>query len=75
MATAKILLYKSKQKADGTYPIVLRIIHNQKLAYTYLDWIDEEDWDIDKQEVKRRHPHSIRLNLLIADKKRTIREL
>lgn len=70
MASSKILLYKSKQKADGRYPIAIRIIKDRRPKYIYIDWILEKDWNKEDQTVKSSHPNSKRLNNLIL-KKRT----
>ena len=65
MASSKVLLYKSKKKADGRYPIAIRIIKDRKPKYIYIDWIFESDWDEEKVKVKHSHPNSKRINNLI----------
>ena len=69
MASVKLLLYKSKLKSDGRYPIVLRIIKERKIEYLCLDWIYENEWDFDKSIVRRKHPSSKRLNNFIVKKR------
>lgn len=68
MASVKALLYKSKTKADGRYPIAIRIIIDRKVKYLCLNWIHEKDWDDGKKEVKSSHPNSMRLNNVILKK-------
>lgn len=68
MASSKILLYKSKQKSDGRYPIVIRVIKDRRPKYIYIDWVFEKDWNEDTRQVKSSHPNSKRLNNLILKK-------
>ena len=68
MASARIILYRSKQKADGRYPITLRITKDRKSSYTYLEWIDQEHWDKNRNKVKSSHPNSKRLNNYLLKK-------
>lgn len=68
MASSKILLYKSKQKSDGRYPIVVRVIKDRRPKYIYIDWVVEDDWDYKTSQVKSSHPNSKRLNNLIIKK-------
>lgn len=69
MASAKVILYKSKKKKDGTHPLVLRIIKDRKSKYVFLKhWIKESDWDDPQGKVRKSHPNSQRLNNLIIKK-------
>ncbi len=68
MISTKILLYKSKQKADGQFPIALRLIKDRKPKYIYLEYVFEKDWDIKKNKVKSSHIHSARINNLLINK-------
>ena len=69
MAHVKVLLYKSKKRKDGTYPIVLRITINRKPKYIFLkQYIKEFDWDDIKCRVRKSHPNSKRLNNYILNK-------
>ncbi|HTN45539.1 MAG TPA: site-specific integrase [Flavipsychrobacter sp.] len=68
MATLKIVLKKDK-KDDGTYPLVIRITHNRKTTFIYLNQsIKETDWDAESQTVKRSNPAYKRLNSLLVVK-------
>ncbi len=69
MASSKILLYKSKQKKDGTYPIALRIIKDRKVKYIFFSiWIKEEYWNKEDLRVRKSHPNAARINNLILKK-------
>lgn len=68
MATSISVVLRKKKKADGTYPLALRITKDRKSSFIYLGhYINENDWDGDKQRIKKSHPNSVRLNnFLIA---------
>ena len=68
MATVKIILRK-EQRANGTYPLALRITQDRKTSYIYLNYsIKEEDWDSVNHLVKKSHPNSKRLNNFLLKK-------
>lgn len=68
MASLKIVLRKEK-KADGLYPLALRITKDRKQHYIYLDYrISPNDWDKTAQRVKKSHPNAARLNAFILQK-------
>jgi integrase len=68
MATVKVVLRK-EQKKDGTFPLALRITKNRKSSYIYLDYsINADDWDENKQRVKKSHANSTRLNNYLLKK-------
>lgn len=68
MATLKIVLRKEK-KADGLYPLTIRVTKDRKSSYIYTDYrISEKDWDAKESRVKKSHPNSTRLNNLLAKK-------
>lgn len=68
MATIKIVLRK-EIKADGTYPLAIRITKNRKSSFIYLDYsIHPDHWDETKQRVKKSHPNSTRLNNFLLTK-------
>jgi len=55
MATnVKILLDKRRSKKDGTFPLVLRVLHNRKSANISLGYyLLEKDWDDKNERLKR----------------------
>lgn len=68
MATVKVILRK-EIKQDGTSPLAIRITKNRKSSYIYFDYsIKPEDWDAEKQRVKKSHPNSARLNNFLLKK-------
>lgn len=68
MATLKVVLRK-EEKADGTYPLAIRITKDRKSSYIYLEYsIKPSDWDEKAQRVKKTHPNSARLNNFLLKK-------
>lgn len=66
MATIKAVI-KPDKKADGTYPICIRITKDRKTNYVPLGYSATEDqWDKAKGLVRKNYPNSVRLNNLIA---------
>lgn len=57
MATAKIRLEKSRQKKDGTYPVVFQIIHHRKKKVLYSPYHLREECFISEKglAVNRKH--------------------
>ncbi|AUD06698.1 site-specific integrase [Spirosoma pollinicola] len=69
MATINIVLRKEKKK-DGTFPLAIRITKDRKSSYIYFDYsIKSDDWDADKQRVKKSYPNSTWLNNFLSTKK------
>lgn len=69
MATLKIVLRK-KQNKDGTYPLCIRVIKDRKASYISIGHsVNQTDWNLKEQKVKKSHPNSARLNNLILQKK------
>ncbi|MCH8331275.1 MAG: site-specific integrase [Bacteroidetes bacterium] len=75
MSSTKVLLFKSKKKSDGRYPIAIRIIKDRKAKYLFLDWIQEKQWSESKMMVKSSHPNYKQLNNLILQKHAEISDL
>lgn len=68
MASLKVILRKEK-KADGLYPLAIRITKDRKSSYIYLDYrIAVSDWDKASQRVKKSHPNHTRLNNFLLKK-------
>jgi integrase/recombinase XerD len=68
MAVVKIIL-RNEEKADGTYPLAIRITKDRKSSYIYLEHsIKPEQWDKKNQQVKKSHPNSVRLNNYLIKK-------
>lgn len=68
MASVKIVL-RNEKKADGLFPLAIRITKDRKTSYIYLDYrIAESDWDSAAQRVKKSHPNHARLNNFLLTK-------
>jgi integrase/recombinase XerD len=62
MASVKIIL-RPRANKDGTHPLILQIIKDRRTSISHLGHhIKKSDWDDVKQEVKKTHPNSKRLN-------------
>ena len=69
MATINLVLDKRRQKKDGTYPLILRIIQNRKSTYlTTGVFLRAEDWDETGREIRKTHPNHKLLNHSIKKK-------
>ena len=69
MATFKVLLKKQKKKANGQFPLYLRITEKAKPRYISLGIsLFENQWDPLKEQVKS-HENKGRLNAIITKKK------
>ncbi len=65
--TVAVILYKSKELANGEYPLVLRITKNRKRKYKYLSIsCPEKLWDAENNRPKRSHPDKRKLDSIIA---------
>ncbi len=59
----KLILRKEKENKKGLSPLYIRITHQRKSTFKYLDIkIKKEDWNVTSQKVKNTHPNSTRLN-------------
>lgn len=68
MASLKIVLRKNR-KADGSYPLTIRITKDRKTSWIYLNTsLLPGQWDEVKQRVKKSHPNSTRLNNFLSQK-------
>lgn len=68
MVTVAIVL-RAEKKKDGKFPLAIRITKDRKSSFIYLDYrLKKEDWDADKQRVKKTHPNSVRLNNFLLKK-------
>ncbi len=73
-ASAKIVLRK-KPNVNGLYPLAIRITKNRRSTFRHIGhYIDIEDWDEKKLEVKRSHPNADILNNLLSTKLSEVRK-
>src|ERR1035437_9839493 len=65
--TIAVILYKSKELANGEHPLVLRITKNRKRKYQYLSIsCPAKLWDEENNRPKRNHPDKRKLDSIIA---------
>lgn len=68
MSAIKVVLRKKENK-DGTLPLAIRITRDRKASFIHLGYnLNENQWDADRQRVKKSHPNSVRMNNFIAAK-------
>ena len=66
MATLKLTLRTQKLNNSGKAPLYLRITNNRKVQFLSLGIrLEPDQWDEEKQRVKRAHPNSNRINALL----------
>jgi site-specific recombinase XerD len=70
MASASVILFKSKTLKNGEHPIMVRIIKDRKTQYISVGHsCSPELWDFKKEAPKRKHPLFTELSVLIEFKK------
>lgn len=75
MSTSTKIVLRKKPNALGLYPPAIRITKNRRSSYKQIGYyIDLEDWDEKKLEVKKSHPESESLNNLITSKLSEVRK-
>ncbi len=76
MASASIILYKSRQNREGKFPIGIRIIVKRKINYLFLNiHVEEAFWDNKKKQVKSSHNNALLINQLIQSKIKDVQDL
>ena len=69
MASIKLILRNDKVGKDGEAPLYLRLIKDRKTKFISLGVrLQPNEWDEDKQRVKKNHSNSARINALLAQK-------
>ena len=69
MASIKLILRNDKVGKDGEAPLYLRLIKDRKTKFISLGVrLVPNEWDEDKQRVKKNHSNSARINALLAQK-------
>ncbi len=57
MSYTQVILYKSKLLKNGEYPIMIRLIKDQKIKYLSVGHSSTEElWDFNKQRPKKKYP-------------------
>lgn len=69
MASLKFILKTQKEDKSGKCPLYIRLIQNRKttLISTGIK-LEKNQWDEDRQKVKKNYPNSTRLNAILATK-------
>jgi site-specific recombinase XerD len=69
MSSIKLILRKNKVDKAGESPLYLRVIKDRKTKFISLSLkLNFNEWDEDKQKVKKNHSNSTRLNAYISKK-------
>lgn len=69
MSSIKLILRKNKIDKAGEAPLYLRIIKDRKTKFISLSLkLNPNEWDEDRQKVKKNHSNSGRLNAYISQK-------
>ncbi|TXD56916.1 site-specific integrase [Polaribacter sp. IC066] len=69
MSSIKLILRKNKIDKAGEAPLYLRIIKDRKTKFISLSLkLNPNEWDEDRQKVKKNHSNSTRLNAYISQK-------
>lgn len=70
MATLKIVLKNNKKRANGTYPLALRITHKGRSKYIFLkEFVKAEEWDSIAERVTKTVRNRSLLNNILAKRK------
>lgn len=68
MATVKLILRKSKARADGNAPIYLRVTANRKSRFISSGiYLAPRHWNADRQQVRRSHDLASAYNARLSD--------
>ena len=66
LPSISVLLYTSKELANGEHPIMLRVTYNKQRKYKGLGVsCTEKDWNEKKSEVRSTHPNAVDINTII----------
>jgi integrase/recombinase XerD len=69
MSSIKLILRKNKLDKSGESPLYLRVIKDRKTKFISLSLkLNPNEWDEDRQKVKKNHSNSTRLNAYISKK-------
>ena len=69
MSSIKLILRKNKIDKAGEAPLYLRIIKDRKTKFISLSLkLNPNEWDEDRQKVKKNHSNSTRLNAYVSKK-------
>ena len=69
MASVKLVLRTHQEDATGHSPLYIRVIKDRKTKFiTAGVKLKQNEWDEEKQRVKKNHPNSARMNAALMQK-------
>jgi integrase len=69
MTTTIRITLRTRANRDGLHPLEMRLTKDRKHSYVSLGVaLRKEDWDADRQRVKKNYPNSTRLNAFLQKK-------
>ena len=76
LPSISIVLYTSKELANGEHPIMLRVTYNKQRKYKGLGVsCTEKDWNDKKCEVRSTHTNAVGINTLIRREKKNAEDV
>lgn len=76
LPSISVLLYTSKELANGEHPIMLRVTYNKQRKYKGLGVsCTEKDWNEKKSEVRSTHPNAVDINTLIRRERKNAEDV
>ena len=76
LPSISVVLYTSKQLANGEHPIMLRVTYNNQRKYKGIGIsCQKKDWNEKKGEVRATHPNAVNINTLIRSEKKKAEEV
>ncbi|MEN2435858.1 site-specific integrase [Weeksellaceae bacterium A-14] len=69
MASIKLVLRTNQEDKSGHSPLYIRVIKDRKAKFVTTGVkLKQNEWDEEKQKVKKNHPNSARMNAFLAQK-------
>lgn len=76
LPSISVVLYTSKQLANGEHPIMLRVTYNNQRKYKGIGIsCQKKEWNDKKGEVRSTHPNAVNINTLIRSEKKKAEEV
>lgn len=72
-ASVKVVFYKHKTLKDGKHPILLQVIKDRKIKRISTGYsASKKEWDFKENKPSAKHPFQTELELVIAEKKKSL---
>ena len=69
MASIKLVLRTNQEDKTGRSPLYIRVIKDRKAKFVATGVkLKRNEWDDDKQKIKKNHANSARMNAFLAQK-------